>query len=123
VLFTRQPDYFDGQFTTGEIVRIKEKLMVAFSNGGVGYQVPVRSFLHRPGEYVKVIYETSDPSNAQVYGFFDYWVTFGELIASFVIVGLLYWIATTVTKNPTPEALLEELEAGKKKPRKPKYDL
>ncbi len=124
VLFTRQPDYFDGEFTSGVIVNQSDKLIAAYSHAGKNFSVNVPySFLHQPGEKVQVIYEASDPSKGQVYGFWSYWVTFGELIASLVIVGLLYWIATSVTKNPTPEALLEELESAKKKPRKPKYEL
>jgi hypothetical protein len=69
-----------------------------------------------------VIYEAADPSNAKLYAVFGYWITFGELIASIIIVALMYYVATSITKNPTPKALIEELEMGKKKPRKPKYD-
>ncbi len=122
ILFTRQPDYFDGQFTTGKTIQDSGKLVVLFSDGVNNYRTPVKTFLHHPNEEVRVIYEAADPSNAQVYSLFDYWVSFGELIASLVIVGFLYWIATTVTNNPTAEAVVEELEMGKKKPRKPKYD-
>lgn len=123
ILFTRQPDYFEGEITTGEIIQQNNKLLAKYSDGHDGYHAQVDyQFLHRPGKYVKVIYETSDPGKGKVYSLFDYWVTFGELIASLVIIGFLYWIATAVTKNPTAEALIEELEMGKKKPKKPKYD-
>lgn len=79
-------------------------------------------FLYKQGEQVSVIFETADPSNATSYGLLGYWLTFGELIASLVVVIVLYYVAVTITSNPTPEALLEELEMGKRKPPKPKYD-
>jgi hypothetical protein len=123
VLFTREPDYFDSDFTTGEIIHRNNKLLVGFSDGHDAYSVEVKyPFLYRPGQYVKVIYEASTPGKARVYSILGYWITFGELFASLFIVTALYWIATRITKNPTPTALIEELEMGKKKPRKPKYD-
>jgi hypothetical protein len=96
------------QFSDGRITRYAE--------------VPY-PFLHKTGEKAQVIYEVSDPSKAKQYGVLGYWITFGELIASVFIVFALYWVAASITKNPTPEAVMEELEARKKKPRKPKYDL
>lgn len=79
-------------------------------------------FLYHGGQEVKIIYESSDPSKAKPYHFIGYWITAGELIASLVIVGVLYFVAVSITSNPTPEALIEEMEMGKKKPKKPKYD-
>jgi hypothetical protein len=124
VLFTRQPDYFDSEKTMGTIVKKDQELLASFSDGTVTHYAEVPyPFLHHEGEKVGVIYEISDPSKAKQYGILGYWITFGELAASLFIVFALYWVATSITKNPTPEALMEELESGKKKPRKPKYDL
>jgi hypothetical protein len=124
VLFTRQPDYFDSEQAKGTIVQHDKKLVAQFSDGRSMHfaEVPY-PFMHHIGEEVKVIYETSDPSKAKQYSVLGYWITFGELMASLFVVAALYWIATSITKNPTPEALLEELAASKRKPRKPKYDL
>lgn len=79
-------------------------------------------FLYKAGEQKNVIFETADPSNAKLYGLFGYWLTFGELIASLIIVIALYYVAVSITSNPATEALIEELEMGKKKPRKTKYE-
>lgn len=124
ILFTRQPDFFDGEKTTGTIVEKNKQFSAVFFYNDQSYfaEVPYR-FMVSKGEKVQVIYEAADPSNAKQYSIIGYWITFGELFASIFIVAVLYWIAVSITKNPTPEALIEELEAGKKKPRKPKYDL
>lgn len=124
MLFTRQPDYFDSEMTFGTVENTGGKLVAKFSDGHVTRQAVVPyEFLHHPGEKVEVIYEASDPAKAKQYGVLGYWITFGELAASLFIILALYWVATSITRNPTPEALVEELEASKKKPRKPKYDL
>jgi hypothetical protein len=124
VLFTRQPDYFDSESAIGTIVEKDHDLVASFSDGNLMHYAEVPyGFLHHAGEKVEVIYETADPAKAKQYGLLGYWITFGELVASLIIVMALYWTATSITKNPTPEALIDELESGKKKPRKPKYDL
>lgn len=123
MLFTRQPDYFDAERTTGVIVQKNDDTVAQFEYDNQVYfaEVPY-PFMHHKGEKVQVIYETADLSTAKQYAVIGYWVTFGELAASLFIIIALYWISVSITKNPTPQALLEELEAGKKKPRKPKYD-
>lgn len=124
VLFTRQPDYFDSEQTIGNIQLQEGKLVAVFSDGKNTHHAEVPyEFLHQQGERVEVIYETSNPSQAKQYGLIGYWITFGELFGSLFIIIVLYFVAVSITSNPTPEALLEEIESGKKKPRKPKYDL
>ena len=123
-MFTRQPDYFDSERTVGTIIQQDDKLVAKFSEGNTFHFAEVTyAFLHKPGERIEVIYETSDPAKAKQYSMLGYWITFGELIVSILIIIVLYFVAVAITNNPTPEALLEEIEAGKKKPRKPKYDL
>jgi hypothetical protein len=124
VLFTRQPDYFDGEITTGIITQKNDSLIAIFSDGSTDHPAKLKyPFLHKAGEKVKVIYERADPSIATVYAVLGYWITFGELIASLLIVIVLYYVSVSITSNPTPEALIEEIESAKKKPRKSKYDL
>lgn len=124
VLFTRQPDYFDSEQTVGTIVQQNNKLAAQFlENDSLHYAEVTYQFLYEKGEKIQVIYETADPAKAKQYAILGYWITFGELIVSILIIIVLYFVAVSITNNPTPEALLEELEASKKKPRKPKYDL
>ncbi|MDB5231943.1 MAG: hypothetical protein JWN76_2748 [Chitinophagaceae bacterium] len=80
---------------------------------------PLR-FLYN-GDAVKVIYESSNPEKAAVYKWWGYWIKLGELAASITLLLVLYFIAASVTKHPTPEALIEELEARKPKMKKRKY--
>jgi hypothetical protein len=123
VLFTRQPDYFDGERTTGIITQKNDQMVAQFNYDNRVYfaEVPY-PFLNHRGEKVQVIYETADLSKAKQYGVIGYWITFGELAASLFIIIALYWVAASITKNPVPQALTEKPEAGKKKPRKPKYN-
>lgn len=122
MLFTRQPDYFDSEKTAGTIVQKQDKMLAEFSDGRTTRYASVPyPFLHRPGERVVVIYEASDPAAAKQYGVLGYWIRFGELIASLLIVVVMYYIAVSITSNPTPEALMEEMEASKPKPRGRKY--
>lgn len=104
------------------VVQHEGQSRARFSDGNtIRYADVPYPFLHPVGERVEVIYEASDPAQARQYGVLGYWISFGELIASLVIVLTLYFVATSITSNPTPEALLEEMEMGRKKPRKPRY--
>jgi hypothetical protein len=123
VLFTRQPDYFDSERSTGTIVQYNAKPALQFSYASHVYHAAIEyPFLYNTGERKEVIFEAADPSNAKLYALIGYWITFGELAASILIVAIMYYAATSITKNPTPKALAAELEMGEKKPRKPKYD-
>ncbi len=122
-MFTRQPDYFDSERTIGIIIQHNNRLIAQFAEAGnIYYAVVPYEFLHHSNERVEVIYETSDLSKAKQYGVLGYWITFGELIVSLIIISVLYYVAVSVTNNPTSEALIEEMEMGKRKPKRPKYD-
>ena len=73
------------------------------------------------GQKINVIYETSNPEKASVYCWWGYWIKLSELIISIALLFVLYFIAAAVTRHPTPEALIEELEARKPKMKKRKY--
>ncbi|HEX6913846.1 MAG TPA: hypothetical protein VF145_01310, partial [Chitinophagaceae bacterium] len=122
LLFTRQPDYFDSNRTVGFIVKDHDKVAAKFEYDGKTYLARVRyPALTATGKKVRVVYEAADPQNASQLTLFGYWITIGELLASLVIVAALFYIAHSITSNPVPEALLEELEAGQR-PRLRKYD-
>ena len=128
VWFSRQPDYFDGEFAPATIHFVidnssqKQVAKAAFTVGTAAYEVNADYLLKnfKQGERVEVIYELSNPKKAAVYAFWGYWLTIGELMASIIIWFVLFQIAIGITSNPTPGALLEQLEYLPEK--KTKYD-
>lgn len=129
VWFSRQPDYFDGEFAPATIVFVKDSASqkqvtkANFTVGKMVYQVDANYLFrsYQVGERVEVIYELSNPKKAAVYAFWGYWLTLGELIASIVMWFVLFQVAVGITKNPTPEALLEQIDYMPEK--KTKYEI
>ncbi len=128
VLFTRQPDYFDGDRVPATILIAKDSAtgktipQAEFSIGYRNFRVKADYYLRswKQGEKTEVIYETEHPERGAVYSFWGYWIGFGEFIASIIFIVASYQIAVSITKNPTPEALIEQLDY--KEPNKPRYD-
>jgi hypothetical protein len=128
ILFSGQPDYFDGEFTpatihlTKDSVTHKIQAVAEFTVGAQHYSVnamyPLRDL--REGKKVTVIYELSHPQKGAVYAFWGYWITIGELIASVVLLFALFQIAVGIIKNPTPEALMDDMNHKPEKKRR--YD-
>jgi hypothetical protein len=126
IVFSRQPDYFDGDKSPAIIHMMKDSataLMIpkaVFSDGRTEHAIDARYFLreYSEGDRVQVIYESAQPDKAAVYTFWGYWITWGELLATFLIYIALFQIAVSVTKNPTAESLIEQLEFKEEKKRK-----
>ena len=70
------------------------------------------------GQRVPLIYETSQPNKAAVYSWWGYWITWGETLFSTILLVLFYQVAVAITKNPSPESLIEQLEYKPQKRRK-----
>lgn len=129
VLFSRQPDYFDGEQMAATIHFVKEqndKLVpkAAFQVDKKDYAVNAgylfRSFTK--GEKVDIIYEKEHPEKAAVYSFWGYWLTWQELIGSIVLLIVLFQAAVKITSHPSPEALIDELEDDDKPRKKRRYN-
>ena len=126
VLFSRQPDYFDGELTKATIHFIKdsssnEQLPFAFYTiNKKEYSVNASYFLRnlKEGEKVDLIYETSQPNKSSVYGWWGYWITPGEMLFSIGLLIVMVYIAVSITSNPTPEAVMEQLNYKPVKKRK-----
>lgn len=118
LFFTRQPDYLDGEKAPAVIHWMQDSASgrnipkAVFNDGHKMYAVDARYFLQNleEGDRVQVIYETDQPERAVVCRFWGYWLTWGELIATVVIYIGLFQIAVSVTRNPTAEALMEQLD-------------
>lgn len=129
LLFTRQPDFFDGETAPATIVMVAQTSgkilpMAAYQVDGKMYQTNAAYWLRswNAGDTTTVIYETNLPSKATVYHWWGYFISVGEIIASIVLCVALFQVAHAVVSNPTPEALIEQLEEDLPR-RKPKYDL
>ena len=123
IFFTRQPDYEDGEFTNGIIHFVNKKANAVFIINKITYTVEANYIFRRlkENENVNIIYDTTNPAAASVYTFWGYWLQWQEVLASILIPLVLYFAAKEITGNPTPEALIEELEM-KKKIKRRKYD-
>ena len=129
VLFTREPDFWDGEMYRANIHHVKnpaqnERLIAVFSmehhTDSISADYPFRSFAE--GESVPIIYEASAPEKASLYTVWGYWIRWKELLSFIVMSVFFYLLAVSITSHPTPESLLEELEGNKPKPRKKRYD-
>lgn len=116
VLFSRQPDYLDGEFTPATIHftadsmgKVQPMAVFTFTRTDT-VKVPAGYVFRslKEGQRVQVIYEAARPQHAQVYAWWGYWFTWGECLASVILLLALFQIAVQVTNKPTPEALLEE---------------
>jgi hypothetical protein len=126
ILFSRRPDYFDGELTKGTIhfANDSTKKLQPYAV----YSVDEKKYLvnaaylfkhYNEGETVSVIYETSQPEKGGVYSVWGYWLRWGELLFSILLLLVMYRAAVAITSNPTPESLIEQLED--KPVRKRKY--
>lgn len=129
IFFTRQPDYLDGEFTPGTIHFIKDSSSqnfvpkATFILDSTSYAVDAKYAFRnlKEGKKVPVIFEASNPQKAAVYSWWGYWIKWDELIASILIPVIFLIVANAITSNPTPEALIEQIETDKPVKRR-RYD-
>lgn len=129
ILFSRDPDYFDSEFAQATLVlkkdsyTLKDALTAEFSDGYKQFYVGdiLDNYSgHRQGDKITVIYEPKNPRGAKQYSFRKYWMTIQEFFWSLLLLAVSWSAAYSITQNPTPEALLEQLNY--KEPDKPRYD-
>jgi hypothetical protein len=128
IVYSREPDFIDGEKTTGTIHWLQDSIAqekipkAVFIVDRKEYAVDARYVLRNlpEGKRLEVIYNPSKPKQAAVYNWWGYMITWGELIGSIVLLVALFQVAVAVTKNPTAEALIEQLEY--KEVKKTKYD-
>lgn len=125
ILFSRVPDYFDGEFTNAQIHYLPDSLhhqpqpLALFNIAKDHYQVNTAyAFRHfEEGERVQVIYETAQPAKAAVYSWWGYWIRWGEWLGSLVLLIAGWRIAVAVTANPDP-TVEDEADKPRRKMRK-----
>jgi len=124
IIFSREPDFLEAETASGTIIKQNNKWLVQYNVGDTSLTANAEYTLRRlvPGEKVTVIYNPANPESASLYRFWGYWLQWNELIMSIICIIVGYVIAATVTNNPVPEALMEEEEASRNKPRKSRYE-
>lgn len=120
IFYTRTPDYFDGETTTG-IVHINEtkQAIASYTVNDKAYTVPVSYPLRSlsPQQNIPIIYHPAHPEQSAMYSLWGYWFTWGEVLMSLVLLFALYQLAVSITKNPSEEETdSEEVQ------RQPKYN-
>ncbi|MEX6687588.1 hypothetical protein QTN47_08805 [Danxiaibacter flavus] len=129
VLFSRQPDYFDGEQMPATIHFVKDQndksvAKATFNVDKKDYVVNAaylfRSFTE--GEKVNIIYEKEHPEKAAVYSLWGYWLTWQELVGSIVLLIVLFQAAVKITSHPSPESLIDELEDDDRPRKKRRYN-
>ena len=132
IWFTRQPDYFDGQFTPGTIHLAQDSTSkkiiprATYSITDKGSFIINADYLFnnlKEGEQVKIIYDTAKPENAAVYSVWGYWINWREVLGCIAGYIILFYGALKITQNPSEEALKElEEDANRPRRRRPRYD-
>lgn len=128
IIYSREPDYFDGEINIATIHWQKDSLenilipKAIFIENNTVYAIDARYVFRNLPEQkkVKVIYKTHKPSEAKVYSWWGYWIDWKEIFFSIILLIILFQIAVSINKNPTPQALVEQMEY--KKDHKRKYD-
>ncbi|HEY6975117.1 MAG TPA: hypothetical protein VH396_02440 [Chitinophagaceae bacterium] len=126
ILFSRQPDYFDGVTTKGIIHFAKDSVTgnpypaAVYWMNKISYSVNAAYLFktYKEGEQVNIIYEASQPEKATVYSVWGYWFKWNEILFSLVLLIGMFQVAVAITKNPVPESLIEQLESKSRVKRK-----
>ena len=127
VLFTRIPDYFEGEYIKGVVSQASFSssnnaplLVVDYNVGSEKLQYKTNEWFlkkYKAGDAVTIIYNPAEPSVASIYAIIGYWVKWPELILTAVFFIILFIAAKTITGNNGNEHNSDQ-NPGKKR----KYD-
>lgn len=119
VLFSRVPDYFEGEFVPGIVTKKSDgEKWVQYGVGKATYRTPIKGWGASQvsvGERVSVVYDPGEPEKAAHYSFFSYWFTLPELLASSIVFMVLFFAAVFITGK-------EEKQVEESSPRARRYN-
>jgi hypothetical protein len=125
VLFTRVPDYFEGEYIKGVVTKASfsalnnsPQLVVDYNVGSekLRYKTDMWFLKHyKPGQSVTIIYNPADPSVSCIYAFVGYWIKWPELILTAVFFIILFITAKNITGKNSTEPLTDEETRSKRK--------
>lgn len=123
IFYSREPDFFDGETTTGKIVRdnLTKKKVAIFFIGQKKYTVDAEYLFRNISndDVVDIIYLPFRPEKAAIYSFWGYWFRWSEILMSSVLLFAMYQLSVSITNNPSATAITTEAEEMNFK--KPKY--
>lgn len=125
-MYTRKPDFFDGETAPAMVHWMYDSStartvpMVLYRYGSKNHAIDSRYVFRnwREGKRLHVIFEKDEPSRAAPYVLWGYWIRWEEIIGSVIILLVLFQVAVQITSNPSPEALIEQLDHKEEKKRK-----
>lgn len=127
MLFTRVPDYFDGEFIKGVVSEAsfseskrEPVVVVDYRVGSETFHYKTNTWFltnYQKGQKVTVIYHPQKPQIASIYAFIGYWIRWPELIASACFFIILFFAAASITGQNSNEPIPDE-----ERRKKPKYD-
>ena len=127
MLFSRVPDYFEGEFTVGTVSKAEFSVKDSHPVLVVVYQVENEKFTyttnkwfltsHVPGQKITLIYNPSNPAIVSIYGLIGYWINWDELFFTGIVFIILFIAAVIITGKNNGSG-----PATQQQNRKRKYD-
>ncbi|MDQ6812141.1 MAG: DUF3592 domain-containing protein [Bacteroidota bacterium] len=125
VLFTRVPDYFEGEFIKGVVSKAtflsktnSPEVIIDYHVGSERLQYKTdTSFLtsYKPGQVVTIIYNPAKPAVSSIYAFIGYWINWRELLLTSAFFIILFIAARFITGINTTSNLHKVIEKKKRK--------
>lgn len=111
-VFTRRPDYFDGNIIPAEIHHLKDAVSSStfpyafYIVDGKKYTINARYIFknYSENQEIKIIYEASKPSQGAIYSWWGYWIKWEELLPFIIIYCVLFFGAVSITNNQTDDS-------------------
>jgi hypothetical protein len=125
ILFSRVPDYFEGDFIEGVVTKAGFSSTTHQPNLVVDYRVGSETFHYKttmwfltnykPNDKVVIIYDPSNPSEASIYSVIGYWIRWPEVFTSAFFFIVLFIAAVFITGKNNPEPSTPEHGEKKRK--------
>jgi len=125
ILFSRVPDYFEGEFIEGVVTKAgfspatrEPELMIDYRVGSETLHYTTHMWFlstYKAGEKVSIIYDPSNPTEACIYSFIGYWIKWPEVFISAFFFVVLFIVAVFITGKNDSEPFTPEDRRKKRK--------
>lgn len=125
ILFSRIPDYFEGEFISGVVTKAnfssvlnKPELVVNYKVGSETLQYRTNTWFlttYKTGQKVTIIYDPSNPSQASIFTFIGYWLKWSELLFSVLLFTVVFKAAIFITGKNNAEPFAPDERIKKRK--------